>query len=190
MTASNRYVCCYSYGDQSWANRLRHGRFYELVYGIGLTSFIETCGSTIFAILLTICVIVIPIESFIRLLALGRQFFLSAMDIGDLMLGIIMTIIALATAWGECSTTKHRIAALMAVLCLARNGVQLIRLLMAIRKDRRNRSAREATIEFTDERGYSMESERHDGGFVLGDSDDEDVAEKTRKQGRVDTLPV
>jgi heme/copper-type cytochrome/quinol oxidase subunit 4 len=56
------------------------------------------------------------------------------MDVGDLSLGVIITIIALVTAWGECSSTKHRIAALMAILCIVRNGLQLIRLLMAVRK--------------------------------------------------------
>ncbi|KAI8050363.1 hypothetical protein BDF22DRAFT_745690 [Syncephalis plumigaleata] len=208
-----------NYGDQSWANRLRHARFYKIVYGAGLSiaalawimSFVESwqvllamqiacpariylSGSVLFATLLTIGVIVVPIEALVRLLALGRQFFVSVMDVGDLSLGVIMMIIALVTAWGECSSTKHRIAALMAVLCIARNGLQLIRLLMAVRKDQRNRSAREATIEFADVRGYSMESDRNDGDFALGDSDDDDTmptGNKTKKpQGSVGALPV
>jgi hypothetical protein len=29
--------CCISYGDQSWANRLRHAHFYKIVYGAGLS---------------------------------------------------------------------------------------------------------------------------------------------------------
>ncbi|RKP07849.1 hypothetical protein THASP1DRAFT_30347 [Thamnocephalis sphaerospora] len=179
-----------NYGDQSWANRVRHARFYVWVYGIGLAvaalawimSFVESCGSTLFSTLVTISVFAVPVESLVRLLALGRRFFVSVMDVVDLTLGVIMTILVAIAVWSECTVGRHRLAALMAAICLGRNGIQLIRLLMAIRKDRRNRSAREATIEFADVRGYSMESDRGDGDFALGDSEDEqdDAGRRTR----------
>jgi hypothetical protein len=59
---------------------------------------------------------------------------MSAVDMIDAALGIVMSIFVIIASLGECTSGKHRLAALMAAICLVRNGIQLIRLLMAIRK--------------------------------------------------------
>lgn len=100
-------------------------------------------------------------------------------DLGVITFSLISFPISIS---GDCSSTKNWLATFVALAVMGRSVVQLIKLLLDVRKNRRYEMTQDATLDFADVR-QSMDSDRDEddlgggygrGDFVLGETDDED----------------
>ncbi|KAI7907276.1 uncharacterized protein BX663DRAFT_495395 [Cokeromyces recurvatus] len=172
---------------QGMANRFMYSKFYIGLYlALAILSFVsiimslkEKCPSLLFIIFEAIINAAMIIEVIIRLLALGRRYWRSVWNIIDVILVVLcaVTLIVLTTG---CSIEERSEAIFDTVLLVIRNGFQLIRLFMMLRKNQYSLNARSTRIDFDDipdvQREPSLEFTAldHDRGLDESFLDDED----------------
>ncbi|KAI9297593.1 hypothetical protein K502DRAFT_346924 [Neoconidiobolus thromboides FSU 785] len=180
----------------SFANRLLYSRFYTILYiSMFLLSLVtmilsiveDTCPSTWFIVLEVLINIVMIIEVSIRIIAEGYSYWESKSNIIDLVL-VLLCVITLIILASGCSQGARSEEIIETVIIAIRSIVQFIRLLFALRKNKRNLSARENTIDFTSlssrmangssspgqfDNEYTLQQIATSDGFVLDDDDDE-----------------
>ncbi|KAI8979190.1 hypothetical protein BDF20DRAFT_868102 [Mycotypha africana] len=151
------------------ANRFMYSKFYIGLYlSLAMLSFItiimslkETCPTALFIVFEAIINFAMIMEVIIRLLALGKRYWKSLWNIIDIILvGLCaITLIVLTTG---CSVSERNEAIFDTVLLVIRNGFQLVRLFMMLRKNQYSLNARSTRIDFDDipdieERNPSLE---------------------------------
>ncbi|GAA5810241.1 hypothetical protein MFLAVUS_003661 [Mucor flavus] len=139
------------------ANRFMYSKFYIGLYlGLAILSFItivmslrEACPSVLFIVIEAIINVAMIIEVTTRLLALGRGYWKSVWNIVDIILvGLCaVTLIVLTTG---CSVGETNEAIFDSILLVIRNGFQLFRLFMMLRKNQYSLHARSTRIDFDD----------------------------------------
>ncbi|KAI9469909.1 MAG: hypothetical protein EXX96DRAFT_587932 [Benjaminiella poitrasii] len=172
---------------QGMANRFMYSKSYIGLYlGLTILSFVsivmslkEKCPSLLFIIFEEVINAAMIIEVIIRLLALGRRYWKSVWNIIDIILVVLcaVTLVVLTTG---CSIGERSEAIFDTVLLVIRNGFQLIRLFVMLRKNQYSMHARSTRIDFDDipdvEREPSLEFTALDRDRGLDESflDDED----------------
>ncbi|GAN01166.1 wsc domain-containing protein [Mucor ambiguus] len=180
---------------QGMANRFMYSKFYIGLYLVlAILSFVtivmsikETCPSVLFIVFEAIINFAMIIEVTTRLLALGRRYWKSVWNIVDIILVVLcaVTLIVLTTG---CSVGERSEAIFDTILLVIRNGFQLFRLFMMLRKNQYSLHARSTRIDFDDipdvEREPSLEFTALDRDRGLDESflDDED---SDMEQGRL-----
>ncbi|CEP18379.1 hypothetical protein [Parasitella parasitica] len=168
---------------QGMANRFMYSKFYIGLYlGLAILSFVS-----IVMVSYSIINFAMIIEVATRLLALGRRYWKSVWNIVDVILvGLCaVTLIVLTTG---CSVGERSEAIFDTVLLVIRNGFQLFRLFMMLRKNQYSLNARSTRVDFDDipdvEREPSLEFTALDRDRGLDESflDDED---SDMEQGRL-----
>ncbi|CAG8690761.1 2258_t:CDS:2 [Funneliformis mosseae] len=163
------------------ANRIIYSRFYTWLYlGMALlssTSIIlsltERCPTLGFIILEIIINTVMIVEVGTRFLALGKLFWNSIYNIFDIILVALCIITLLFIIGGGCSHKGEEI--IDSILLIARNLIQFGRIFVMLRKNKKNRKTRNATVDFSNVRdpSVSMDVDSMDHGpFLLDDEDD------------------
>ncbi|KAJ1986788.1 hypothetical protein H4R33_003167 [Dimargaris cristalligena] len=146
------------------ANQLLYSRFYTYFYILlGVLSLIslivalsEKCPSTGFIILESIICFAMVVEVTTRIVALGKIYWNSALNIIDLVL-VFLCIILLVLLSTGCSAASSSEELFNTVILLLRNCVQISRVGMMIRQNQRHMDARDVTVQF------STTADRHSG---------------------------
>ncbi|KAG9295498.1 hypothetical protein G9A89_013527 [Geosiphon pyriformis] len=168
------------------ANRILYSRFYTWLYlGMALLSTIsiilsikEKCPSVWFIILEFIINFAMIAEVMTRFLALRQLFWKSIYNVVDITL-VFLCVLTLIFIWaGGCSKGRRSEEIFDTILLVVRNLIQFGRLIIMLKKNRKNRSTRNARIDFSDIRAPSMsmdiDSLSH-GAFSLTDDEDDDL---------------
>ncbi|KAI7893264.1 uncharacterized protein EV154DRAFT_502241 [Mucor mucedo] len=142
---------------QGMANRFMYSKFYIGLYLVlAILSFVtivmslkETCPSVLFIVFEAIINLAMIVEVTTRLLALGRDYWRSLWNIIDIILVILCAITLIVLTTG-CSVGERREAIFDTVLLVIRNGFQLFRLFMMLRKNQYSLHARSTRIDFDD----------------------------------------
>ncbi|KAI8092365.1 uncharacterized protein B0P05DRAFT_526000 [Gilbertella persicaria] len=139
------------------ANRFMYSKFYIGLYLVlAILSFItivmsleEKCPSIMFIVFEAIINVAMIVEVTTRLLALGRQYWRSIWNTIDIVLVVLcaVTLIVLTTG---CSVGERSEAIFDTILLVIRNGFQLFRLFMMLRKNQYSLHARSTRIDFDD----------------------------------------
>ncbi|KAJ1980054.1 hypothetical protein H4R35_001272 [Dimargaris xerosporica] len=140
------------------ANQLLYSRYYTVFYvALGVLSLLsliialsETCPSTGFVVLESIICIAMAIEVGTRILALGKLYWESALNVVDILL-VFFCIILLVLLSHGCSKATAREELFNTIVLLVRNCVQIFRVLMMIRQNQRHMDARDVTVQFSTE---------------------------------------
>ncbi|TPX60985.1 hypothetical protein CcCBS67573_g08963 [Chytriomyces confervae] len=129
----------------SFANRILHSKFYKLLYlGMALLSvvclvlsFIEQCPSGIFYWLDAALNLIMIVEVLIRVNAMGKNFWKSIWNVIDIFLVFLCILTLFWLIFGECQNGSGSWETeLDAFLLIARNGLQLVRLIVMMNKNR------------------------------------------------------
>ncbi|KAJ1961330.1 hypothetical protein IWQ62_003905 [Dispira parvispora] len=139
------------------ANQLLYSQYYTFFYvGLGVLSLIslivalsETCPSTAFIILESIICFAMTVEVATRIVALGKLYWTSTLNIVDIILVVICVILLFLLSNG-CSTASVGEELFNTVILLLRNCVQIFRVAMMIRQNQRHMDARDVTVQFDD----------------------------------------
>jgi hypothetical protein len=94
------------------------------------------------------------VEVVTRLLALGKLFWKSIFNIVDISLVLLCVITLLFIISGGCSHKGEEVFDL--ILLVVRNFVQFGRLIVMVTRNKENRKARNATVDFTNVRDPSV----------------------------------
>ncbi|CAG8479963.1 9802_t:CDS:2 [Ambispora leptoticha] len=166
------------------ANRILYSRFYTWLYlGMAALSTVsiilsieETCPSIWFIILEVIINVAMIAEVTTRFFALKQLFWRSVYNIVDIILVFLCVLTVLFILAGGCSSGQKSEELLDTLLLVARNLVQFGRLIVMLRKNKKNRSARNARIDFSDVRppSVSIDFESASNNAFSAISDDED----------------
>ncbi|KAL1920868.1 uncharacterized protein VTP21DRAFT_11503 [Calcarisporiella thermophila] len=168
---------------KGFANRIIYSRFYTFFY-LGLAilslislvlSFVEHCATIWFIILEVVINTALIAEVGIRWLALGRAYWKSIYNVLDVLVVAVCAITVIVLITSDCSTESREEEMFDIVLLIIRNAVQFVRLAIMLRKNKRNIEARNATIDFTDLRGPSIEVETLGGDYLLAEESDDEV---------------
>ncbi|OAD08277.1 hypothetical protein MUCCIDRAFT_136524 [Mucor lusitanicus CBS 277.49] len=122
---------------QGMANRFMYSKFYIGLYlALAILSFVTIVmvdPSVLFIVFEAIINFAMIIEVTTRLLALGRRYWKSVWNIVDIVLVVLcaVTLIVLTTG---CSVGERSEAIFDTILLVIRNGFQLVRLFMMLRK--------------------------------------------------------
>ncbi|CAG8766115.1 12503_t:CDS:2, partial [Funneliformis caledonium] len=136
-------------------------------------SLTERCPTLGFIILEIIINTVMIVEVGTRFLALGKLFWNSIYNIFDIILVALCIITLLFIIGGGCSHKGEEI--IDSILLIARNLIQFGRIFVMLRKNKKNRKTRNATVDFSNVRdpSVSMDVDSMDHGpFLLDDEDD------------------
>ncbi|RIB01133.1 hypothetical protein C2G38_1044742 [Gigaspora rosea] len=165
------------------ANRLIYSRFYTWLYlGMALLSVVsiilsltEECQSAGFIILEIIINTVMIAEVVTRFVALGKLYWNSIYNIIDIILVLLCIITLVLIIKGDCSHKGEEIVDL--ILIIVRNIMQFGRLIMMLRKNGKNRKARNATVDFSNirESNPSMDFDSISNNAFLITDDDDDI---------------
>ncbi|KAI8834173.1 hypothetical protein BJ741DRAFT_517655, partial [Chytriomyces cf. hyalinus JEL632] len=129
----------------SFANRILHSKMYKLLYlGMALLSvvclvlsFIEQCPSGIFYWLDAALNLIMIVEVLIRVNAMGKNFWKSVWNVIDIFLVFLCILTLFWLIFGECQNGSGSWETeLDAFLLIARNGLQLVRLIIMMNKNR------------------------------------------------------
>ncbi|RGB32892.1 hypothetical protein C1646_762346 [Rhizophagus diaphanus] len=164
------------------ANRIIYSRFYTWLY-LGMVflsvfsivlSLTNECQTTGFLILEVIINTVMIAEVITRFLALGKLFWKSIFNTIDIILVILCITTLLFIIDGGCSHKGEEVFDL--VLLVLRNIIQIGRLLVVLRKNKRNIKARNATVDFNNIRdsSASVDIDSADHGVYFLNVEDED----------------
>ncbi|CAG8495360.1 2171_t:CDS:2 [Ambispora gerdemannii] len=166
------------------ANRILYSRFYTWLY-LGMAalcavsivlSIKEKCPSIWFIILEVIINFAMIAEVTTRFFALKQLFWKSIYNIVDIILVCLCVLTLIFILVGGCSSGWKSEELLDTFLLVARNLVQFCRLIVILRKNKKNRSARNARIDFSDVRppSISIDFESASNNAFSAVSDDED----------------
>ncbi|KAI8620701.1 hypothetical protein BC830DRAFT_1058922 [Chytriomyces sp. MP71] len=126
----------------SIANRILHSKFYRLLYlGMAILSVVclvlVRCPSGIFYWLDALLNIVMIVEVLIRVNAMGQQFWKSIWNLVDIGLVFLCILTLFWLLFGQCQNGSGSWETeLDAALLIARNGTQLLRLIVMMNKNR------------------------------------------------------
>ncbi|CAG8608635.1 11174_t:CDS:2 [Paraglomus occultum] len=163
------------------ANRILYSKFYTWLYlGMALLSIVsivlsikEKCPSMLFIVLeITINVVMIT-EVLTRFIALRKLYWKSVYNIVDLVLVLLCLVTLIFIVTDGCS--EHRSEEIFDTLLLViRNLMQFGRLFIMLRKNQKNRTARNARVDFS-RRDPSMSIDFDaQAAFALINDEDED----------------
>ncbi|TPX36018.1 hypothetical protein SmJEL517_g01753 [Synchytrium microbalum] len=172
----------------SGANRLLHSNFYKGLYlvmavlsliSVGM-SLSDTCPSGWFYILEAVVNLTMIAEVSIRFIALGKLYWKSTWNIVDLVMVLLCGMTLLYLLFGECTKARSREAVLDTVLLVVRNGIQFVRLVLMLRKNRRPLLSRPGNVDFDSVRSANiitphnadLENVHISNGFSSDDLDD------------------
>ncbi|KAI9265954.1 hypothetical protein BY458DRAFT_217945 [Sporodiniella umbellata] len=137
------------------ANRFMYSKFYIGLYlSLAFLSFVlivmslsETCPSTLFIIFEATINLAMILEVSTRLIALGTSYWESAWNVVDIVL-VTLCLVTLLVLTTGCSDSERREAIFDTVLLVIRNGIQLFRLFMMLRRNQYSLHARSTRIDF------------------------------------------
>ncbi|CAO3681601.1 unnamed protein product [Rhizopus stolonifer] len=112
-------------------------------------SLAETCPSMLFIIFEAIINLAMILEVSTRLVALGKNYWKSAWNIVDIILVALCAVTLLVLTTG-CSIGERNEAIFDTMLLVIRNGFQLFRLFMMLRRNQYSIHARSTRINFDD----------------------------------------
>ncbi|CAG8481877.1 10866_t:CDS:2 [Acaulospora morrowiae] len=164
------------------ANRIIYSRFYSWLYlGMALLSIVpivlsltEECQTVGFIVLEVIINTVMIAEVITRFLALGKLFWKSIFNIADIILVFLCVTTLIFLLKGGCSHKGEEVFDL--VLLIARNLIQFGRIILMLRKNKKNRKARNATVNFDNirESSVSMDIDSlSNRAFLITDEEDD-----------------
>ncbi|KXS10172.1 hypothetical protein M427DRAFT_189328 [Gonapodya prolifera JEL478] len=141
------------------ANRIMYSRFYALLYlgmaGLSLTaiilSFLHPCPTWYFIAIDVLLNVIIVVEVVLRYTALGKLFWKSWWNVFDLAVSLlcVATLVLLCIHFRTCDATTFRENVADLALIIVRNGVQLVRMLFMLRKNKRGLFNRPAPVQFS-----------------------------------------
>ncbi|KAG0809642.1 hypothetical protein G6F16_010277 [Rhizopus arrhizus] len=166
------------------ANRFMYSKFYIGLYlALAFLSFVsivmslrETCPSSLFIIFEAIINLAMIVEVSTRLLALGKNYWKSVWNMIDIVLVIVCAVTLLVLTTG-CSIGERNEAIFDTMLLVIRNGFQLFRLFMMLRRNQYSIHARSTRIDFDDildnnaDNSTSLDRDLHDTFLDDEDSD-------------------
>ncbi|PHZ13629.1 uncharacterized protein RHIMIDRAFT_236681 [Rhizopus microsporus ATCC 52813] len=157
MTSRTQHRLTKSEIVKGMANRFMYSKFYIGLYLIlAFLSFVsiimsltETCPSHLFIIFEAIINLAMIVEVSTRLLALGRNYWKSVWNVVDIIL-VMLCVVTLIVLTTGCSIGERNEAIFDTILLVIRNGFQLFRLFMMLRRNQYSIRARSTRIDFDD----------------------------------------
>jgi hypothetical protein len=127
---------------KSAANRMLHSKEYKILYLVLavvsfmclVVSLVVSCPSSVFYIAEGVVLFFMIIEFLIRYVAIGKAYFKSLFNIADVGVIALCVIVFCLLLTRSCSQEASTEAVIEDVLLVARNGIQLTRLVMMLQK--------------------------------------------------------